>query len=142
VNTGNETDKNYGEIICINDGAAAQSTVVTGNPEVQFFALGNSQFAMPDNVAYNPKKNFWVFHEDGDNPANGINNDIFACRQDGSDFDMLTDGCVRFATLNDLTAESTGGIFDATGSHFYVSIQHNITGHGVVLDITGWSDDD
>jgi hypothetical protein len=40
--------------------------------------------------------------------------------------------------LNDLNAESTGGIFDAEGRHYYVSIQHNVTGHGVVLDITGW----
>src|SRR4051812_27861234 len=34
---------------------------------------------------------------------------------------------VRIATLNDLAAEWTGGIFDATGTHFYVSIQHNIS---------------
>ncbi len=42
------------------------------------------------------------------------------------------------ATLNDLTAEWTGGIFDATGKHFYVSIQHNISGKATILDITGW----
>jgi secreted PhoX family phosphatase len=40
--------------------------------------------------------------------------------------------------LNDLTAEWTGGIFDADGRHFYVSVQHNISGSGVILDITGW----
>jgi secreted PhoX family phosphatase len=45
---------------------------------------------------------------------------------------------VRVATLNDLTAEWTGGIFDATGRTFYVSVQHNVTGHGVILRITGW----
>jgi hypothetical protein len=48
------------------------------------------------------------------------------------------DGCIRVATLNDPTAEWTGGIFDASGRHFYVSVQHNITGSGVILDITGW----
>lgn len=31
-----------------------------------------------------------------------------------------------------------GGIFDATGTRSFVSIQHNISGKGVVLDITGW----
>jgi secreted PhoX family phosphatase len=41
--------------------------------------------------------------------------------------------------LNDLTAEWTGGIFDADGRHFYVSVQHNIhLRSGVILDITGW----
>jgi hypothetical protein len=30
------------------------------------------------------------------------------------------------------------GIFDASGDRFWVSIQHNVTGHGVVLEITGW----
>lgn len=32
----------------------------------------------------------------------------------------------------------SGGVFDHYGSHFYVSVQHSVTGHGVVLDITGW----
>ena len=41
-------------------------------------------------------------------------------------------------TLNDLTAESTGGFFDASGTHYYVSIQHNSSGFGTILDITGW----
>jgi hypothetical protein len=45
---------------------------------------------------------------------------------------------VRIGTLNDLHAEWTGGFFDQTGTHFYVSVQHNVTGHGVILDITGW----
>jgi len=45
---------------------------------------------------------------------------------------------VRVATLNDLTAEWTGGIFDATGTNFYVSVQHNISGKATVIDITGW----
>jgi secreted PhoX family phosphatase len=45
---------------------------------------------------------------------------------------------VRIATLNDRTAETTGGIFNADGTMYYVSIQHNVTGHGVVLVITGW----
>ena len=47
-------------------------------------------------------------------------------------------GCVRIGTLNDLNAEWTGGIFDATGERFFVSVQHNVTGHGVILEITGW----
>jgi len=37
-----------------------------------------------------------------------------------------------------LDAESTGGFFDSTGQHYYVSIQHNSSGFGTILDITGW----
>ena len=42
-------------------------------------------------------------------------------------------------SLNDLTAESTGGVFNASGSRYFVSIQHNITGHGIILEVTGWT---
>lgn len=66
------------------------------------------------------------------------NNDLWDCLPDGADPDLQSDGCVRVATLNDLTSEWTGGIFDASGRHFYVSVQHNISGSGTILDITGW----
>ena len=49
-----------------------------------------------------------------------------------------TDGCVRIGSINDTTAEWTGGFFDASGKNFYVSIQHNISGYGTILKITGW----
>ena len=29
-------------------------------------------------------------------------------------------------------------IFDVTETRFFVSVQHNVTGHGVILEITGW----
>ena len=45
---------------------------------------------------------------------------------------------MRIGTLNDLNAEWTGGVFDATGERFFVSIQHNVTG-GVIPQITGCS---
>jgi hypothetical protein len=48
---------------------------------------------------------------------------------------------VRIATLNDLTAEWTGGIFDVTATRFFVSVQHNISGHGTIFEITGWDND-
>ena len=53
-------------------------------------------------------------------------------------------GGERAAPVNDFTAnagegaEWTGGIFDATGTRFFVSVQHNVSGHGVVLEVTGW----
>src|SRR5512147_2215042 len=73
-----------------------------------------------------------------DGREEGRNNDLWSCLADGDDADTLSDGCIRIGTLNDLTAEWTGGVFDRYGDHFYVSVQHNATGHGVVLDITGW----
>ena len=99
---------------------------------------------MMDNVAYQPGRGNWVFMEDGDGPAAyGRNNDIWDCLPDGADDDLLTDGCIRIATLRDLVgdgegAEWTGGIFDATGKRFFVSVQHNETGFGVILEVTGW----
>ena len=85
-----------------------------------------------------PKHGNFVINEDGDGPEVGRNNDIFSCVDDGGDADTMSDGCLKVATLNDLNAESTGGLFDKSGDHYYVSVQHNVTGHGVILEISGW----
>lgn len=135
-NTGIEEFSNFGETICLTDGTIAESLANTGIPTVQFLVVGNPQFAMMDNLAQQPRSGNWVINEDGDQLQG--NNDIWDCLRDGIDDDLLSDGCVRIATLNDLAAETTGGLFNADGTKYYVSIQHNVTGHGVVLVVTGW----
>ena len=142
VNTGNESeDRNWGEVVCFTDGTLEQALANTAVPEAQLFVVGTPEQAMMDNVAYQPRAGNWIFMEDGDGPEVGRNNDMWSCLEDGDDDDRLSDGCVRIATLNDLNAEWTGGIFDATGRRFFVSVQHNVTGHGVILEITGWNHD-
>lgn len=137
-NTGNEDeDRTWGEAMCFTDGTLAEATANTAIPEAQLFVVGTPELAMPDNIAFQPRRGYWVIHEDGAGPAVGRNNDLWACLEDQRDDDSLSDGCVRAASLNDLTAEWTGGIFDGSGDNFYVSVQHNITGHGVILRITG-----
>ncbi|MCA9511994.1 MAG: hypothetical protein KC560_14885 [Myxococcales bacterium] len=136
-NTGNESnDLYYGEAICVTDGTLDQALANTATPEVQLFVVGTPQLAMMDNMAYQPGRGLWILMEDGDQLQG--NNDMWACLDDGADEDLLSDGCVRIATLNDLNAEWTGGLFDASGKRFYVSVQHNATGHGIVLEVTGW----
>ncbi len=148
-NTGNEASGHtWGNTICVTDGTFAQAAANSAVPEVQLFVVGNSQFAMMDNVAYQPGRGDWVIHEDGDNIATGRNNDLWVCLPDRADADDQSDGCIRIATLHDLGparapnagegAEWTGGVFDSTGTRFFVSVQHNMTGHGVILEITGW----
>jgi secreted PhoX family phosphatase len=141
ANTGNEVDDHlWGTVTCIRDGSLAQAASNGATPEVDLFVAGNPQFAMMDNVAYKPDRQQWVFHEDGDRLQG--NNDLWQCLEDSADDDTQSDGCIRIATLNDLHegegAEWTGGIFDATGTRFFVSVQHNVTGKGVLLEITGW----
>src|SRR5262245_9855859 len=139
-NTGNEdADRTWGEAICVTDGTLSAATTNTSVPEVQYFVIGTPEFAMMDNMAYQPGRGNWLLHEDGAGPDVGRNNDLWSCLDDGADDDFLSDGCVRAASLNDLTAEWTGGVFDASGKNFYVSVQHNITGHGVILKISGWN---
>jgi len=184
TNTGQDVqngDNHWGEVYCITDGTLAQAgdttsatqTLATNNgagsvpytvltastPEYQPLVIGHFQFAMMDNIAFQPGRGNLILHEDGEGPASvpARGNDLWDCLDDGADADILSDGCVRIATINDQTgagsggggAEWTGGIFDATGQHFYVSIQHAIgTGtsgtpgptyaHGYILDITGW----
>jgi hypothetical protein len=139
VNTGNESEnRNWGEVVCFTDGTLEQALANAAVPEAQLFVVGTPDQAMMDNVAYQPGRGNWIFHEDGDGPEVGRNNDLWSCLEDGADDDKLSDGCVKIGTLNDLTAEWTGGVFDASGRRFFVSIQHNVTGHGVILEITGW----
>jgi hypothetical protein len=138
-NTGNEDqDHQWGETVCATDGTVGEATLNTAIPELQYLVIGTPELAMMDNMAYQPGRGNWILHEDGAGPDVGRNNDLWSCLDDGQDDDQLSDGCVRVATLNDLTAEWTGGIFDASGTKFYVSVQHNVTGHGVILVITGW----
>jgi Bacterial protein of unknown function (DUF839) len=138
-NTGNEDqDHIWGEAICITDGTLTQATANGAVPEAQYFVIGTPELAMMDNMAFQPGRHNWILHEDGAGPDVGRNNDLWSCLEDGADDDALSDGCIRVATLNDLNAEWTGGTFDGTGHAFYVSVQHNVTGHGVVLKIIGW----
>lgn len=166
TNTGQDTattssngDNNFGETFCITDGTVAASGVInttsqslgstnytvnngagTTIPEYQVKLNHFLDFGMPDNIAYQPGKKNWIINEDGDgstySPAR--NNDIWSCLDDGADADQTFDACVKVATINDLTAETSGGVFNATGTEYYVSIQHNKTGHGIVVKITGW----
>lgn len=142
-NTGEDTqtdDHHWGETMCITDGTVAESLANQAKPEYQVLIMGNEDFAMMDNIAYQPGTGNWVINEDGEGPVANPprNNDIWSCLDDGADKDILSDGCIKIATLNDLNAETTGGIFDATGTRYFVSVQHNVTGHGVILEIDGW----
>jgi hypothetical protein len=138
-NTGREQAHYYGETVCIADGAQSAATTNAATPQVQLLVTGSRAYNMPDNIAFQPGRGNWIIHEDAETEFEGPhNNDLWSCLDDGTDNDLLSDGCLRIATLNDLDAEWTGGFFDPTGQHFYVSIQHNATGKGLVLDITGW----
>jgi hypothetical protein len=140
-NTGRDAARYWGETICITDGTVAAAASPSSVPQVQLLVQGSPEINMPDNIAYQPNRGNWILEEDGstsDFIDGSRNNDIWDCLDDGADDDTLSDGCVRIATLNDLDAESTGGFFDATGAHYYVSIQHNSSGFGTILDITGW----
>jgi hypothetical protein len=138
--TGNEeNDQLWGETVCITDGSLAASAANTATPEVQQMVVGNPGLAMPDNIAFQPARGNWIIHEDADTTfLKPHNNDLWDCLPDGMDEDLLSDGCLRIATLNDLTAEWTGGIFDSGGQRFWVSVQHNVTGKGIVLEVSGW----
>jgi secreted PhoX family phosphatase len=139
--TGDETNHLYGEVVCFTDGTVAEAQANMAQPEVQPFVFGGTSqgINMPDNVAFQPATGNVIVHEDAETTfETPHNNDLWDCLPDGADQDLLSDGCIRIATLNDLTAEWTGGIFDASGTHFYVSIQHNISGQATILDITGW----
>ena len=141
-NTGRDEAHYYGETICLTDGTVAGSTAGSTVPQAQLLVAGSPEFNMPDNIAYQPGVGNWVIEEDGSTGGNidgPRNNDIWDCLDDGADDDSPQRRLrPHSVTVNDLDAETTGGFFDPTGTHYYVSIQHNSTGFGTILDITGW----
>jgi hypothetical protein len=139
-NTGRDSARYWGETICITDGTVAASAGGGTTPEVTLLVPGTPEFNMPDNIAYQPGRGNWIVHEDGSTGAsfNNRNDDLWDCLDDGRDDDTTSDGCIRIGSLNDFDAEWTGGFFDPSGKHFYVSVQHNSSGYGTILDITGW----
>jgi hypothetical protein len=139
--TGDEEHHLYGQVVCLTDGTVQQAAANTATPEIQPFVFGGTSqgINMPDNIDFQPRRNNIVLNEDAETDFEGPHNDdLWDCLPDGADQDLLTDGCVRVGTLHDLTAEWTGGIFDATGTRYFVSVQHNISGKATVLEITGW----
>ncbi len=139
-----ETAATYGEVMCLTDtpkqgassGAVATMTrFIEGNPQANYF----------DNVDFQPGTGNLVVLEDGevevvrpDGTTELRGDDLWICLPDGSDADLQSDGCVRFASLTDTDSEPTGFIFDASGQNAYVSLQHRSTGVGALLKISGF----
>ncbi len=72
-------------------------------------------------------------------------NDLWMCLPDGADDDALTDGCVRFASIRDTSAEPSGFIFLGSGEEALVNIQHRAVNdslgrgnHGALVKISGF----
>jgi secreted PhoX family phosphatase len=124
----------YGEVMCLTEEppSAAVPTPPTGTiPKVDRFIAGGHQIGMPDNVAFQPHTGNLVVLEDGptsivraDGTSQPRGNDLWICLPDGRDADVLSDGCVRFASLRDTSAEPTGLIFLGSGEAAFVHLQH------------------
>ena len=143
------------EVMCVSENppSANDPTPATGAiPTVSRFVPGSQQRGMYDNVAFQPKTGNLVVLEDGPTSivkAGGVveprGNDLWICLPDGKDDDEETDGCVRFASVKDTSAEPTGFIFFGSGEEALVSIQHRAVNdaagegnHGALVKISGF----
>jgi len=145
------------EVMCLTENPPSENdpTPLTGTiPTVERFITGSEERAMYDNVAFQPHTGNLVVLEDG--PVETVKstnptvtelrgNDLWICLPDGKDDDALTDGCVRFASVRDTSAEPTGFIFFGSGEEALVSIQHRSVNdqlgagnHGALIKISGF----
>ena len=148
-----ETGAVNGEIMClVEEPNASAPTGMT--PVVSRFVPGTPERQMYDNVGFQPHTGNLVVLEDGPvNVVTGQNptvselrgNDMWICLPDGSDSDVETDGCVRFASIRDTSAEPSGFIFFGSGEEALVNIQHrhanDVLGagnHGAMIRISGF----
>ena len=145
LNSAIEKGHNYGEILCLTD--TAETAATTGfAPIVTQFVNGDRDMNHFDNLAFQPFTGNLVTQEDGEvsvlNADGSVKelrgNDIWICLPDGGDRDVQSDGCLRILSIKDADAESTGFIFDASGTNAYVNIQHRSTGKGALLRIEGF----
>ncbi len=136
TNTGNDTVQQWGEVLCLEDTATSNASYLTGaQPVVQPFVIGNPSLRMPDNLQFQPKTGILYILMDAatsaENPAFG-NDDVWACLPDGTDTDVLSDGCVRVMSNRDGASEFTGIQFLGDGQSFLIHLQHRTqTGRSV-----------
>jgi hypothetical protein len=145
------------EIMCLveNPPSTFAPNPVTGTiPTVDRFVAGSEERGMFDNVAFQPHTgNLVVLEDNSVTSVKQLNplvtelrgNDLWICLPDGDDDDVLTDGCVRFASIRDTTAEPSGFIFTGSGESAYVNIQHRAANdalgpgnHGALVKISGF----
>jgi secreted PhoX family phosphatase len=107
------------------------TAIAVTNRATERFIAGSQQLGMPDNVAFQPHTGNLVVLEDGptsivraDGTTQPRGNDLWICLPDGRDDDVLSDGCVRFASLRDTSAEPSGFIFLGSGEAAFVNLQH------------------
>jgi secreted PhoX family phosphatase len=145
------------EIMCLveNPPSTFAPNPVTGTiPTVNRFFAGSEERGMFDNVAFQPHTgNLVVLEDNSVDSVKQLNplvtelrgNDLWICLPDGDDDDVQTDGCVRFASIRDTSAEPTGFIFLGSGESAFVNIQHRAandalgnTNHGALVKISGF----
>ena len=112
-------------------GGVTYTLLANSTPEYQPLVIGFFDFAMMDNIAYQPGRGNFILHEDGEGPAStprSRQRPVGLSGRDGADKDILGDGCIKIGTINDQSgslaggggAEWTGGVFDASGKRFFV----------------------
>lgn len=85
---------------------------------VSRFITGDDRFNSFDNLAFQPETGILYVIEDHDF------GEVWACLPDGSDRDLMTDGCVSILSIIDPEAEPTGFTFGPSGDVAYLAIQH------------------
>jgi Bacterial protein of unknown function (DUF839) len=126
-NTGNDAQQNWGETLCLEDEPTDAAGFATGTrPVVQPFVIGNPQLRMPDNLDFQPRTGILYVLQDATTTAEGgtTNDSVWACLPDGTDLDVLSDGCVRVLNSLDGVGEWTGIEFLADGTGFFINHQH------------------
>ena len=126
-NTGNDSQQNWGETLCLEDAATDASGFPTGRrPVVSPFVIGNPQLRMPDNLDFQPGTGILYILMDATTTAEGgtTNDSVWACLPDGSDLDVLSDGCVRVLNSLDGVGEWSGIEFLGDGKSFLINHQH------------------
>lgn len=126
-NTGNDAQQNWGETLCLEDEPADAGSFATGRePVVEPFVIGSPELRVPDNLDFQPKTGILYILQDATTSTEGgaTNDSTWACLPDGSDADVLSDGCVRVLNSFDGVGEWTGIEFLADGKSFFINHQH------------------
>jgi hypothetical protein len=117
TNTGNSENHDWSNVKCATDDTTV-APMMAGAAVVQYFVMGDEELNSSDNLDFQPVTGNTYIIEDTEF------GDVWACLPDGADRDIMSDGCVRVATVLDADAEPTGFIFFADGTKALMFIQH------------------
>ncbi len=122
--TGNPESKQFAEVICVTDSSVATAPERNGGGTTSTPSSRSSSCWRPD-LQFLRQRGFPAGRNNLHLVEDAPNGDAYACLADGPDEDLMSDGCIRWLSVKDSSAEPSGILFNSGGRKAYLTISHS-----------------